>query len=245
MYYLTALTIGLMGSLHCVGMCGPIAMAVPLNNSSDTYRWLGSFNYLFGKVFTYSLLGLFSGAFAKMLELAGFQRYISLFTGILILLIFIFQNVSKVNLGFHQLNFKWVAILKKQFNHFLHKKNLVSAFLIGSINGVLPCGLVYIALAGAVGAGGWWQSMLYMFLFGLGTMPLLFLLMVFKSKISISWRGLFQKAVPTFTLALALLLILRGLNLGIPYFSPKVKRVKEKTNIECCSNTITQYKIVQ
>ena len=128
MYYLTALTIGLMGSLHCVGMCGPIAMAVPLNNSSDTYRWLGSFNYLFGKVFTYSLLGLFSGAFAKMLELAGFQRYISLFTGILILLIFIFQNVSKVNLGFHQLNFKWVAILKKQFNHFLHKKNLVSAF---------------------------------------------------------------------------------------------------------------------
>ena len=242
LYYLTAITIGLMGSLHCIGMCGPIAMAVPLNVEGKAYRFLGSFNYLFGKAITYSLLGLFSGAFAKMLVLTGFQRYISLLTGVLILSVFILQKVGNGNLGLARLNYQWVGLLKQQFNKFLQEKNLISAFLIGLINGVLPCGLVYIALAGAVGAGGWWQSMLYMFLFGLANMPLMFVLMIFKNKLSLSFRGLFQKAIPTFTVILAVLLIIRGLNLGIPYFSPKVKTVKDKTNIECCSKPITKSK---
>jgi sulfite exporter TauE/SafE len=240
LYYLTAVTIGLMGSLHCVGMCGPIAMAVPLSNESKGYRFLGSFNYLFGKALTYSLLGLFSGAFARMIELTGFQRYMSLFTGLLILLIFILQRFGNGTFGLERLNYQWVALLKQQFNKFLNEKNLVSAFLIGLVNGVLPCGLVYIALAGAVGAGGWWQSMLYMFLFGVATMPLMFVLMIFKSKLSLSFKGLFQKAIPAFTVILAVLLIVRGLNIGIPYFSPKVNIVKEKTSIECCSKPITK-----
>lgn len=240
LYYLTAITIGLMGSLHCIGMCGPIAMAVPLDSKHERYRWLGSFNYLLGKAITYSLLGLFSGAFAKILSMAGFQRYISILTGLLILLVFILQKVGYQSLGFERLNYQWVLILKKQFNKLLQEKNLMSAFLIGLVNGILPCGLVYIALAGAVGAGGWWQSMFYMFIFGVGAMPLMFVLMFFKSKMSISFRSLFQKAVPTFTVILAVLLIVRGLNLGIPYFSPKVNTVKEKTNIECCSKPITK-----
>jgi hypothetical protein len=237
-YYLTAVTIGLMGSLHCIGMCGPIAMAVPLNNHGQGYRFLGSFNYLFGKAFTYSLLGLFSGAFAKIIELTGFQRYMSLFTGLLILLIFILQKAGNGTFGLERLNYQWVALLKQQFNKFLQEKSLVSAFLIGLVNGVLPCGLVYIALAGAVGAGGWWQSMLYMFLFGVATMPLMFVLMIFKSRLSLTFRSLFQKAIPTFTVIIAVLLIIRGLNLGIPYFSPKFNTVKEKTSIECCSKPI-------
>lgn len=240
LYYLTAISIGLMGSLHCVGMCGPIAMAVPLSNQGKAYRLLGTFNYLFGKAITYSLLGLFSSAFAKAIELTGFQRYMSLVTGILILLIFLGQQFAEKNHAFDRLNFKWVALLKKQFHKFLHEKNLTSAFLIGLINGVLPCGLVYIALAGAVGAGGWWQSMLYMFLFGMATMPLLFTVMVFKDKLRLSFRGFFTKAIPVFTLTLAVLLIVRGLNLGIPYFSPKVKVEKAKTSIECCSKPISE-----
>lgn len=239
-YYLTAITIGLMGSLHCVGMCGPIAMAVPLNNQKTGYRMLGSFNYLFGKSLTYSLLGLFSGAFAKVIELTGFQRYMSLFTGIIILLIFFGQRLEGRNTGLDRINFKWVSLLKQQFSKFLQEKNLMSAFLIGIINGVLPCGLVYIALAGAVGAGGWWQSMLYMFLFGITTTPFMFLLMIYKNTLSLSLRGFFTKAIPAFTLTLALLLIIRGMNLGIPYFSPKVKTEKEKTTIECCSKPITK-----
>ena len=241
-YYLTAVTIGLMGSLHCVGMCGPIAMAVPLNNHGQGYRILGSFNYLLGKAITYSLLGLFSGTFAKMIELTGFQRYMSLFTGVLILLIFMLQKFGNGIFGLERLSYQWVALLKQQFNKFLKEKNLLSAFLIGLVNGVLPCGLVYIALAGAVGAGGWWQSMFYMFLFGLATMPLMFVLIVFKGKLSSSYKGLFQKISPAFTIILATLLIIRGLNLGIPYFSPKVNSVKQKVIIECCSIPITKSK---
>jgi sulfite exporter TauE/SafE len=241
-YYLTAVTIGLMGSLHCVGMCGPIAMAVPLNNHGQGYRILGSFNYLLGKAITYSLLGLFSGTFAKMIELTGFQRYMSLFTGVLILLIFMLQKFGNGIFGLERLNYQWVALLKQQFNKFLKEKNLLSAFLIGLVNGVLPCGLVYIALAGAVGAGGWSQSMFYMFLFGFATMPLMFVLMIFKGKLSSSYKGLFQKISPAFTIILATLLIIRGLNLGIPYFSPKVNSVKQKVSIECCSIPITKSK---
>jgi len=239
-YYLTAVTIGLMGSLHCVGMCGPIAMAVPLNNHGQGYRFLGSFNYLLGKALTYSLLGLFSGGLAKMIELTGFQRYMSLFTGVLILLIFIPQKFGNGIFVLKRLNYQWVALLKQQFNKFLNEKNLLSAFLIGLLNGVLPCGLVYIALAGAVGAGGWWQSMFYMFLFGLATMPLMFVLMILKGKLNSSYKGLFQKAVPAFTLILAALLIIRGLNLGIPYFSPKENIANDKVIIECCSKPITK-----
>jgi hypothetical protein len=235
-YYLTALTIGLMGSLHCVGMCGPIAMAVPLNSTNENYRWLGTFNYLIGKSITYSLLGLFSGALAKMIEITGFQRYISLFTGVLILVIFIVQHISKGNSHFEKLNYNWVGLLKKQFNNFIQKKNLISALLIGIVNGLLPCGLVYLALAGAVGAGGWWQSMIYMFLFGLGTMPLLVGIMIFKNKLSISYQRIFKSIVPGFTLTLAILLIVRGLNLGIPYFSPRVVETKDKHVIQCCVN---------
>jgi sulfite exporter TauE/SafE len=231
-----------MGSMHCVGMCGPIAMAVPLNNHSKVYRLLGSLNYLFGKALTYAFLGIFSGVFAKMLNMAGVQRYISLFTGFLILLILVIQKFGNGNLGSERFNYQWVGFLKKQFKNMLHRKSLLSAFLIGLINGVLPCGLVYIALAGAVGAGGWWQSMLYMFLFGISTIPLMLMLMIFKSKMSVSYKNLFQKAVPTFTLVIAMLLIIRGLNLGIPYFSPKVNTVKEKTIIECCSKPISKNK---
>ena len=241
-YYLTAVTIGLMGSLHCVGMCGPIAMAVPLNNHGQGYRILGSFNYLLGKAITYSLLGLFSGTFAKMIELTGFQRYMSLFTGVLILLIFMLQKFGNGIFGLERLNYQWVALLKQQFNKFLKEKNLLSAFLIGLVNGVLPCGLVYIALAGAVGAGGLSQSMFYMFLFGFATMPLMFVLIIFKGKLSSSYKGLFQKISPAFTIILAALLIIRGLNLGIPYFSPKVNSVKQKVIIECCSKPITKSK---
>ena len=241
-YYLTAVTIGLMGSLHCVGMCGPIAMAVPLNNHGQGYRILGSFNYLLGKAITYSLLGLFSGTFAKMIELTGFQRYMSLFTGVLILLIFMLQKFGNGTFGLERLNYQWVALLKQQFNKFLKEKNLLSAFLIGLVNGVLPCGLVYIALAGAVGAGGWSQSMFYMFLFGLATMPLMFVLIIFKGKLSSSYKGLFQKISPAFTIILAALLIIRGLNLGIPYFSPKVNIANDKVIVECCSKPITKSK---
>lgn len=240
LYYLTALTIGLMGSLHCVGMCGPIAMAVPLQGKLRNYRWLGSLNYLLGKAITYSLLGLFSGVFAKLFELTGFQRYVSLLSGVLILLIVLFQHYGKQITGLEKLNLRWVSVLKVQFQTFLSQKNLISSFVIGLINGVLPCGLVYIAMAGAVGAGGWWQSMLYMFLFGIGTMPLLFGFMLFKSKLSTLYRNLFQRVVPVFTVVLAILLIVRGLNLGIPYFSPKVNTVKEKTNIECCSRPVVK-----
>ncbi|HRG59432.1 MAG TPA: sulfite exporter TauE/SafE family protein [Bacteroidia bacterium] len=241
-YYLTALTIGLMGSLHCVGMCGPIALAVPLQSKFQSIRWLGSLNYLLGKAITYSLLGLFSGAFAKLFEVTGFQRYVSLIAGILILFIFLLQQFWQENTFLAQLNLNWVKALKIQFNKFIVQKNLLSSLVIGLINGILPCGLVYMAMAGAVGAGGWWQSMFYMFLFGIGTMPLLFAMMLFKNKVSILYRKLFQKLIPTFTIVIAVLLIVRGLNLGIPYFSPKEHHTKDKTTIECCSKPMTIHK---
>lgn len=235
-YFLTAFTIGIMGSSHCVGMCGPLALAIPLNNHQKFYRLLGILNYFLGKTLTYGILGLFSGMLAKVINVAGFQQYLSIFAGVSILVILVFNRKKQSNTFLSKLNHRWLLTVKTYFGKFIHHKNLLSAFFIGLINGLLPCGLVYIALAGSIGAGGWWQSVLYMMLFGISSMPLLMLLMLFKYRLQATLGKYFNKTTQVFTVAIALLLIVRGLNLGIPYISPKQYTEQKNTNLECCVN---------
>lgn len=235
MYFLTAITIGIMGSLHCVGMCGPIAMAIPLHNNSKAYRYVNTIVYLIGKAITYSFLGIFAGTISQTIVFSGLQQYISIISGALILLVAVLSLTHTSILNTEKLSYKWVARLKTKFQYFISKKNTMASFGIGLLNGLLPCGLVYLALAGAVGAGGVWQGAAYMFLFGLGTAPLLAATMVLKRKFSLANYKLANKLIPIFSITLAVLLIVRGLNLGIPYLSPKIEKKAERTVIECCT----------
>ena len=212
----TAFTIGLLGSLHCVGMCGPIALSLPYQGS---HRWHTTGNvllYNIGRVATYGLLGLFIGLVGRGFFLAGFQSYVSIGLGILLLAIALFSiNVESRLLRFtfmQQLN-SWV---KRQLAGLLRQRGPGKLLLIGMLNGLLPCGLVYMAIVGALAAGSIVNSALYMALFGIGTIPLMFATALAGQFIQLKWRARLRKLVPVFLVAFAVLFILRGLNFDVP-----------------------------
>lgn len=227
MIWLSAIVLGLMGSFHCIGMCGPIAMAIP-GGGSDS-RTINLFLYNFGRIITYSIIGLLFGIIGKGIFIAGLQQTLSIVAGISILLYILINYISGKN-KFEKLTFAHLFI-KKSLSKLFSIKSRKSAFGIGLLNGFLPCGLVYVAIAGAVAMAGAMEGALYMALFGFGTVPVMAAINIAKNKISISFRTRMRKLIPYAIAVVALLFIVRGLNLGIPYLSPKIE--KEQTEIKC------------
>ncbi len=205
---------GLFGSMHCVGMCGAIALSLP------TRSFVGSFLYNAGRIFTYTLLGLLFGSFGKGLDLLGMQQSLSIFLGGVIILGVFLPQFTKITL-FNKAFFR----LKQSFTPFFKKKSHFSMFAIGSLNGLLPCGLVYLAIIGSVVQADAQEGALYMFFFGLGTLPMMQLLGIYKHLLGVEWRRRIFKMMPLFVFFLGVLLIFRGLNLGIPYISPLIEPI--------------------
>jgi len=219
MFVITAILLGLVGSLHCVGMCGPIALALPLQHHSTRSRLSGITQYNLGKALTYALLGAISGIAGSTVRWAGGQQTLSIVAGTLILLALIGGLVGK--------KFPMPAFLNKPFGKVreqlgkLFKQKRAGALLmIGLLNGLLPCGLVYAALAGAAATGSAVNGALFMFAFGVGTIPALFTLSYAGAHLSNTFRQRLRRLVPVFVGVMAVLLIVRGLGLGIPYVSP-------------------------
>lgn len=230
----TALLMGLMGGFHCIGMCGPIALALPAQKSTKWHYIRGRLSYNLGRIITYSIMGLLFGIFGFTLNLTGLQQWFSILSGLLILLLqFAPGNLSgKVAriIGLPRL----VTRIKKSFSSFLHKKSTGALFTIGILNGFLPCGFVYLALAGSLTATSIVDSALYMALFGAGTLPVMLTLSLSGKMISFSFRQHIQKAVPYIAAVIALLFILRGLSLDIPYISPAISQGQGKAEITVC-----------
>jgi len=211
---------GLFGSMHCVGMCGAIALTLP----SRTF--LGNLLYNLGRIMTYSLLGFLFGTFGKGLSLMGIQQYVSVGLGVLIILAVFLPYVFKsffLNKAFSK--------LKQQFTPFFKKKNYFSLWMIGILNGFLPCGLIYLAIIGSVVAAKPFEGALYMFLFGLGTLPMMLSLAIYKNLLTAEWRRKIFKLMPTFAVFMGVLLIVRGLGFGIPYLSPALE--PRSQSVEC------------
>lgn len=184
----------------------------------------------------YTALGALAGAFGQSLQMAGLQQTVSIVSGLLILLLLVVPNAFKGKaanaLGTDRL-MNWV---RRKLGYFFGKNTYSSLFMVGLLNGLLPCGFVYIALAGALSAPGMTGAMLYMLLFGLGTFPLMFLVSLSGKFISLKLRSTFNRLVPYAGMALAVLFIVRGLDLGIPYLSPKVTHTAHNTTeITCCT----------
>ena len=212
----TAFSIGLLGSIHCVGMCGPIALALPYQGPN---RWKvagGVFLYNLGRVVTYTLLGAAIGILGKGLLIAGVQTYLSIALGIAILIIAVlaipvesriarFPIIARLN--------QWVS---RQMGYFLRQTGRFSTLFIGMLNGLIPCGLVYMAIAGAVSAGGILQGSAYMALFGLGTIPLLAITAVAGQAVNIQWRQRLRRLAPVLMIVIACLFIMRGLQFQTP-----------------------------
>ncbi|RDV13563.1 sulfite exporter TauE/SafE family protein [Pontibacter diazotrophicus] len=227
---------GLVGSFHCVGMCGPIAMALPFVGSSGWRYYAGRLLYNGGRIVTYTALGALAGAFGQSLQMAGLQQTVSIVSGILILLLLVLPAALQGKAARAVGTDKVMVWVRHKLGYFFQKNSLGALFMVGLLNGLLPCGFVYIALAGAISAPGIEGAMLYMALFGLGTLPLMFLVSLSGKLISLKLRSTFNRLVPYVGMCLAILFIVRGLGLGIPYLSPKVAHTASHiTEITCCT----------
>lgn len=222
---------GMFGSLHCIGMCGPIALALPVHTSDKRLRLLAVLVYNAGRVVTYSMLGTLLGMLGTAFYLAGLQQALSIISGSLLILLILFPIFFKnVFSGKTVVGIPYVQALKNSIAIRLRSHTFPSLFLIGLLNGLLPCGLVSIAIIGAVATGNVWQGTLYMLLFGLGTVPAMAAMVFTKNYVPVGMKHVFQKVVPVFVCTLGVLLILRGMNLGIPYVSPSAEK-------NCCVQT--------
>jgi hypothetical protein len=216
MNILTAIVLGLVGSLHCAGMCGPLALALPAAGTSGPGFLSGRLAYNLGRILTYCLLGVVFGLVGKTLVVAGVQRWVSIGLG-LMLLIGLF---SSRKLALWRPVTSFVEGLKSRMGSLLRRRSFSSRLSLGLFNGLLPCGLVYVACAGAVATGGLLSGLAYMAGFGLGTVPMMLGIGLSGHLFPIALRLQLRKAIPLSVFLLASLLILRGLGLGIPYLSP-------------------------
>lgn len=218
MDYWTAFVLGLVGSLHCAGMCGPLALAVQ-GTAENTARFaLSRAAYNMGRIATYCVLGLVFGLFGKTLLLAGIQRWVSISLGI-VLIIGLFASRK---LALWKPVTSVVNQLKSWMSAWLRQRSLVSVGVLGLLNGLLPCGLVYVAAAGATTTGNTFSGALYMAAFGAGTLPMMLAISLSGRLIPASFRWKLRAAIPISVFLLGSLLILRGMSLGIPYVSPNL-----------------------
>lgn len=232
----TALILGLVGSFHCLGMCGPIAFVLPVDRKKKSRMILQIVLYHTGRLLTYSIIGLLFGLLGKGLYLAGFQQRLSILIGIIMILSVIIPAKVFNRYSFTRPLYHVIGKLKQKLGLYLRQTSNKALFLIGFFNGFLPCGLVYMALIGSIATGDSLSGALYMFVFGLGTVPLMSGAVILGNFVSLKFRNKIQKAIPIFVIIIGLLFVLRGLGLGIPYLSPPDTKL-DLTNKPTSCNT--------
>lgn len=227
---ISGVTLGFLGSIHCVGMCGPLALSLPIRHLTAFQQTLAALMYNVGRIITYTFIGALLGFVGIGFSFFKIQQMLSIMMGLLLIFILINKKYPITRLSFID---QFTAHIQKQLQQlFIKSKNPFSYFAIGILNGFLPCGLIYIALISAVTAGSVSKSSIMMFSFGLGTLPLMLATMLVGRFISQSMRSFFLKLAPFFIISIATILILRGLNLGIPYISPSIETNSELKTIE-------------
>jgi len=225
---ISALVLGLMGSFHCAGMCGPIAIALPLHGNTVPQKIFGGTLYNVGRTITYGIMGAIFGLLGQGISMIGFQQKISVVMGAIMIISVLFPALFKNQYRLDKSWFSLVGKLKKTIGQMFSIRSFTSLFFIGLLNGLLPCGLVYMAIAGAIGTGSAVQGTLYMILFGLGTIPMLLTISVAGNMMGLALRNRINKLIPLLVLVVGLLFMLRGLSLGIPYLSPEKQKIEQK-----------------
>ncbi len=222
-FYIAALVFGFFTSFHCIGMCGPIAIALPLKRNTWYSKVISSLLYNFGRTITYGFLGAIFGLLGKGFKMSGFQSWVSIIVGIVMILSVLFPVLFHQKQYIDRIMYSYVGKMISAFRKLFKKSTYPSLFFIGLLNGLLPCGPVYAAIALAIVGGSILSGSLYMILFGLGTIPIMLSLNLIGHTISISMRNKIRKVIPVFIIIIGILFILRGLHLGIPYVSPPEK----------------------
>lgn len=232
----TALIFGLLGSFHCVGMCGPIAFLLPVDRQNNLRKSLQIILYHLGRITSYAIIGLAFGLVGKSLSLFGLQQQLSIIIGVVML---IFILIPGRKLGTNRISgiwMRWIGQLKNSLGNELRKKRPDTFYTVGFLNGFLPCGLVYMAVFGAMAGGNALTGSVYMMLFGIGTIPLMTGAIWIGNFISGNVRKYIRQMIPVFLGIIAAMFIIRGMGLGIPYLSPKEQVEKVSAGYECHSS---------
>lgn len=217
---LTAFLLGLVSSLHCIGMCGPIALMLPVDRNNPTKKATQILTYHAGRLTAYASIGFLFGMLGKGFFLAGFQQELSIAVGILMIAVILIPERIFARYNFSKPIFRLISHIKTILGNQFKRKSYSSLFTIGLLNGFLPCGLVYVALFGSIAMQSIGFGLLFMVLFGLGTIPMMSAVVYLNSFLTIPVRNKIQKIIPIVTVLIGILFIFRGLGLGIPYISP-------------------------
>jgi len=221
---ISALVLGLLGSFHCVGMCGPIAISLPLRGDAFIEKAFGGILYNAGRALMYGIIGAVFGALGQGFRIAGIQKGISLAMGILMVLsVFLPALFSRMNLAITE---PLSGSVRRSIQKLFEKRSYGGLFIIGLLNALLPCGLVYMAIAGAIETGSTINGIIFMVLFGLGTIPMMLSISLVGNVISLAVRKRINRIIPYLIVIIGLIFILRGLSLGIPYLSPPSEKLK-------------------
>ncbi len=216
---IAGILIGLMASLHCIGMCGPIALALPLNRSSEQMKWWGLLQYGIGKTAAYASLGILIGMIGAGLKLLNSLQILSVILGGITIVYGLFK-IFKVQISFGK-NILSGGVSSSMVRFFKSKSPLKLLF-IGFANGLLPCGMVILALTNALLIGSTTQAVFAMIGFGLGTLPILFAVNLVGNRFSSSFKQKYAPMIPYYIVLVGAFIVVRGMNLGIPYISPKI-----------------------
>lgn len=229
----SAFFFGLISSLHCIGMCGPIAMMLPVDRNNQAKKVTQIVTYHLGRLSAYATIGLVFGLLGKGFFLAGIQQKLSIFIGVAMILVILIPEKRLAQYNFSKPIFKLISKMKATLGSQFKNRSYKSLFTIGLLNGFLPCGMVYVALFGAIAMQSPDYGVMYMLLFGLGTVPLMSSVVYLNSFLTVPIRNKIQKAIPYVAVVIGVLFILRGLGLGIPYVSPANMSLFVQQNPNC------------
>ena len=229
----SAFFFGLISSFHCIGMCGPIALMLPVERNNPSKKVIQIITYHLGRLSAYATIGFLFGLLGKGFFLAGLQQKLSIFMGIAMFVVILIPEKVFAKFNFSKPVFKLISKIKTTLGSQFKNKSYQSLFTIGLLNGFLPCGMVYVALFGAIAMQSEGFGVIYMLLFGLGTIPMMSSVVYLNSLLTIPMRNKISKTIPYVSICIAILFVLRGLGLGIPYVSPSNMSLFVQANPNC------------
>lgn len=229
----TAIIFGLISSLHCIGMCGPIAMMLPVDQKNPSKKALQVLIYHLGRLTSYGILGLAFGLLGRGFYMAGIQQQLSIAVGVGMIVLAVVPEKILANYNFSKPVYRLITRIKSSLGAQFKRKTPDAFFTIGLFNGLLPCGLVYAALFGAIAMQNVTLGIAYMILYGLGTIPMMSAVVYVSSLLSMPFRSQLQRVVPIVTVVIGVLFVLRGMGLDIAYISPSNLNLFVQANANC------------
>jgi sulfite exporter TauE/SafE len=230
---LAGFVLGFFGSVHCIGMCGPLVLAMPAGEGSRFRIAAGRLIYNLGRVATYVAFGALLGSVGGAVRVPEFQRAVSIAAGAAVILMLVAPRIIRSVAGSFAPFARVTSAVSAGIGRLIRKTSVPALFGLGILNGLLPCGFVYLGIAGALASGSTANGMAFMAGFGFGTIPAMFSVSFIPTLVSAAVRRRLARLLPAFTLLVGALLIVRGLALGIPYVSPKLNAPAVQTEGSC------------